>query len=72
MNWVDTGRFLIVAGTVIVVIGFIFMISDKLPIGRLPGDLQFGNGRYRVYIPIATSILLSLVLTIILNFFSRK
>lgn len=72
MNWVDTGRFLIIAGTVIVVIGFIFMISDKLPIGRLPGDLQLGSGRFKIYIPVATSILLSLVLTIILNFFSRK
>ncbi|MFP4163263.1 MAG: DUF2905 domain-containing protein [Chitinispirillaceae bacterium] len=72
MNWVDTGRFLVVAGTVIIVLGLIFMLSDKLPIGKLPGDLQFGSGRFKVYIPIATSILLSLVLTIILNFFARK
>jgi hypothetical protein len=72
MNWTDSGRFLIIAGTVIIILGLIFMLSDKIPLGRLPGDLHFGSGRFKVYIPIATSILLSLVLTIILNFFARK
>jgi hypothetical protein len=72
MNWVDSGRFLIIAGTVIVVIGLLFMLSDKIPLGRLPGDLQIGSGRFRVYIPVATSILLSIVLTVVFNFFARK
>jgi len=72
MNWTDSGRFLIIAGTVIIILGLIFMLSDKIPLGRLPGDLQFGSGRFKVYIPIATSILLSVVLTIIFNFFARK
>ena len=72
MNWIEMGRFLIVAGTVIVVIGLVFMISDKLPLGRLPGDLQLGSGRFKVYIPIVTSVLLSIVVTVVVNFFSRK
>ena len=72
MNWTDSGRFLIIAGSVIIILGLIFMLSDKIPLGRLPGDLHFGSGRFKVYIPIATSILLSIVLTIILNFFARK
>jgi len=72
MNWVDSGRFLIIAGTVIVVIGFLFLLSDKIPIGKLPGDLQFGSGRFKIHIPIATSILVSLALTIVFNFFARK
>jgi hypothetical protein len=72
MNWIDTGRFLIIAGAVIVVIGVFFMVADKIPIGRLPGDLHFGNGRIKIYIPLATSILLSAVITIILNFFGRR
>ena len=72
MNWVETGRFLIVAGTVIVVIGIFFMVADKIPIGRLPGDLHFGSGRVRICIPLATSILLSAVITIILNLFGRR
>jgi hypothetical protein len=72
MNWVDSGRFLIIAGTVIIVIGLLFMVSDKLPLGRLPGDFQIGSGRFKIYIPIATSILISIALTIVMNFFARK
>jgi hypothetical protein len=72
MNWVDVGRFLIIAGAVIVVVGMIFTLADKIPLGRLPGDLHVGSGRFRIYIPIATSVLLSIVLTIIFNFFSRR
>jgi hypothetical protein len=72
MNWADAGRFLIIAGAVIVVIGMFFMIADKIPLGRLPGDLHIGGGRGKIYIPIATCILLSAAITIILNFFSRR
>lgn len=72
MNWVEVGRFLVTAGVVIVVIGVLFMLADKFPVGRLPGDLQFGNSRFKVYIPIATSVLLSIIITLILNFFSKR
>ncbi len=68
----DVGRFLIIAGTVVIVIGLVFLMADKIPLGRLPGDIRFGNERIRIYIPIATSILLSLLLTIILNIFMRR
>jgi len=72
MNWVEVGRFLIVAGTVMLILGILFMISDKLPLGRLWGDIHFGVGKFKIQIPIATSILLSVVLTLILNFFSKR
>jgi len=72
MNWIESGKFLIIAGTVIIVIGLIFMLSDKIPLGRLPGDISVGSGRFKLYIPVATSVLLSVALTIILNFFARK
>jgi len=72
MNMVETGKFLVTAGTVIVVIGVLAMLSDKIPLGRLPGDFHLGSGRFRVYIPVATSILLSVALTIVFNFFARK
>ncbi|MCL2182492.1 MAG: DUF2905 domain-containing protein [Chitinispirillia bacterium] len=72
MNWVEPGKFLIIAGTVIIIVGFLFVLSDKIPLGRLPGDVQIGSGRFKVYIPVATSVLLSLALTIIINFFTRK
>jgi hypothetical protein len=72
MNWVDTGRFLIIAGAVIVAVGVIFLLADKIPLGRLPGDIHIGGGRIKIYIPIVTCILLSVVVTIILNFFSKR
>jgi hypothetical protein len=73
MNWwIDTGRFLILAGTVLVVLGFIFLVADKIPLGRLPGDIRIGGDKFRLYIPVATCVLLSIVITLILNFFSRK
>ena len=72
MNWIEVGRFLMLAGTVLVVIGAIFMLYDRLPLGRLPGDIKIGSDNFKVYIPVATSILFSIILTIILNFFSRK
>jgi len=72
MNWVETGRFLVVAGAVVVGIGVLLMAADKFPIGRLPGDLQLGSGRLKVYIPLATSILLSVVITVVLNIFGKR
>lgn len=72
MNWDEVGRFLVIAGVVLVVLGALFLISDKLPLGKLPGDIQIGTSKFKIYIPIATSVLLSIVLTLILNFFARK
>jgi hypothetical protein len=72
VNWIDVGRFLLIAGTVIIVVGMLFLLVDKIPLGRLPGDFRFGAGRVRVYIPVATCVLLSIVVTLIVNFFSKK
>lgn len=71
MNFGEIGRFLLIAGIAITIIGVIFLFSDKIPIGRLPGDIHFSQGNFRIHFPIVTSILLSIVLTIIVNFFSR-
>ncbi len=72
MNWTDIGRFLIIAGVSVTIIGLIFTISDKLPLGKLPGDLNFGKNNFRISIPITTCILFSIIITLIVNFFSRK
>ncbi|MBN1309338.1 MAG: DUF2905 domain-containing protein [Chitinispirillaceae bacterium] len=72
MNWVEVGRFLVIAGTVILILGILFMVADKLPLGRLPGDFHLGNNRFKIYIPLATSLLISVILTLILNFFSKR
>ncbi len=62
------GRGLIIAGVVIVAVGFALMFADRVPfVGRLPGDFTFGGDRWTVYAPIATSIVVSLVLTAALS-----
>lgn len=68
MPLVDIGRILLLLGGVLFLLGLLLMVAGNLPfLGRLPGDISFQSGRVQVYIPLATMILLSLVLTIILN-----
>jgi len=64
------GRLLIVAGLLIAGVGVLMTLG--LPIGRLPGDLTFRRGNFSFYFPLATSILVSLVLTLIMMFFGRR
>jgi hypothetical protein len=64
------GRMLIVLGLVIAAVGL--LISMGAPIGRLPGDLTFRRGNFTFYFPLATSILASIVLTLIMLFLSRR
>ena len=71
MNIADVGRFLLVAGVSITVIGVVFLLSDKLPVGQLPGDINFSKGNFHLSFPIMTCILLSVALTIVVNFFSK-
>lgn len=69
----DLGRFLIALGTILLIVGGLFLLLPRIGInlGRLPGDLRFDSGQTTCLIPIATSILLSLVLTILLNLLGR-
>lgn len=67
------GIMLIITGACITAAGFVFLISDKIPLlGRLPGDLSFQGRGWSVHVPIATGLLLSLILTIILNILFRR
>ena len=52
--------------------GLLLLLAGGLGLGRLPGDLAFGKKNVRVYVPIATSIMLSVVATIVLNLLSRR
>jgi DUF2905 family protein len=64
------GRLLIVVGLVIAGIGL--LVSFGLPLGRLPGDFTFRRGNFSFYFPLATSIVVSIVLTLLMMFLSRK
>ena len=63
-------RFLIILGLLIAAIGL--LVSLGLPIGRLPGDLTIRRGNFTLYVPLMTSILASIVLTLILMLFTRR
>ncbi|RYZ36023.1 MAG: DUF2905 domain-containing protein [Sphingobacteriales bacterium] len=67
------GKGLVIAGAVILVIGLIIWLSgDKLRwLGRLPGDIRIERENFRLYIPLATMLLLSLLLTAIMWIIQR-
>ncbi len=69
------GKWLIAFGVLIIVIGLLMMLLGKVGLFRLPGDFSFGGRNWRIYFPIASSILLSILLTLILwlisHFFHR-
>jgi hypothetical protein len=63
---IDIGKMLIIFGVAAVVIGLILMLSGNIPwIGRLPGDILVRKKNFTFYFPLATSILLSILLTLI-------
>lgn len=67
------GKVLMIIGAVIFAIGGIIMISGKVPFaGRLPGDILIQKKNFTFYFPVATSILISVVLTLILWLIGRR
>ncbi len=66
-------RILILTGLVIALIGVGILVAGRVPwIGRLPGDLRFHRGGFSLYFPVVTCVLISIVLTIVLNLIFRK
>ncbi len=67
------GRTLLFIGLILVLIGGLILLAARfhLPLGRLPGDIRIERGNVRFYFPLATSLLISLVLTAILNLIAR-
>ncbi len=66
------GRLLIWVGGGILVLGLLLLVLARIPgLGRLPGDILIRRGNVSIYIPLATMLLLSLVLTLVLNFIAR-
>jgi uncharacterized protein HemY len=63
------GRILVLIGLGIAAIGVAVMLG--VPLGRLPGDFYVRRGNFSFYFPLATSIILSVVLTLLLAFFRR-
>lgn len=68
----DFGRLLILLGIVFLILGGLVVVIGKVSFwGKLPGDIVFQQGNGSCFIPLATSILLSLALTVLLNVILR-
>ncbi|HYS26496.1 MAG TPA: DUF2905 domain-containing protein [Vicinamibacterales bacterium] len=64
------GRLLIVIGLVVAAAGLLMTLG--VPLGRLPGDFSIKRGNFSFYFPLATSILASIILTLLMMLFGRK
>ena len=69
----QTGKWLIVAGVLIVVVGvLIYFFHDKLNwLGKLPGDIRVERDNFHFYFPITTMIVISVILTLLVNLFRK-
>lgn len=66
------GKFLIIAGLVLVVLGLAIHFGPRLPWpGKLPGDIVIERENFKVFLPITTSILLSILISLILYFVNK-
>jgi ribose/xylose/arabinose/galactoside ABC-type transport system permease subunit len=70
----DVGKILVTVGLALVVIGGLIWFSGKLnlPLGRLPGDFRIERGSFKFYFPLATCLLISAVLTLVMWLLHRK
>ena len=67
------GRVLILAGLGLAALGVLLVFAGRIPLlGRLPGDFVVQRDNWTVYFPLATMLLLSLVLTLVLNLLARR
>lgn len=64
------GRLLIAIGLLIAAVGL--LINIGIPLGRLPGDFTVRRGNFSFYFPLATSVLASVILTLVMMFFGRR
>jgi len=68
----ELGRLLVAPGAMLVLLGLVVWLGGRLGLGRLPGDISVSRGNFHFYAPLGTCLLLSAVLTLVLNVASRR
>jgi hypothetical protein len=69
----SVGKLLIVLGVVLALVGGLLLFVGKVPfLGRLPGDIVIQREHWSLYVPLTTSLLISIVLTVLVALFSRR
>lgn len=71
MTYDQIGKLMLLVGGAIILLGLLFIVFGRMGLGRLPGDLSFSTGNLTCFVPLASMILLSLLLTLILNVLLR-
>jgi hypothetical protein len=71
MSQAGLGRLLIGLGALIALVGLLMLLLGRFGAAGLPGDLVLRRGRLTIYFPIATSLLISLILTLVLALMAR-
>jgi hypothetical protein len=67
-NFSDLGRLLLIAGGAIVLLGLVLLLVGRVPFfGRLPGDISIQRGNTTFFFPVVTCLVLSVVLTVVVN-----
>jgi len=61
----NPGKWIVIAGVILVLVGLLVMVGGKIGLGRLPGDIRYKSDGFTFYFPLATSILISILLTLI-------
>lgn len=69
----QTGKYILIGGVIIVIIGvIIYFFHDYFKwVGRLPGDINIRRENFRLYFPLTTMIIVSIVITLLINIFKR-
>ncbi len=69
----ELAKMIIILGIVLVAIGLLLLLAQKFPfLGRLPGDILIKKDNFTFYFPLATSIILSIIISLILYFLGRS
>ena len=68
----SAGRLLMIAGVVLFLVGVLLASGVKIPLGRLPGDINVERDHFSFHFPLVTCLVVSAVLTLLLNFFFRR
>ena len=72
MEFQSLGKWLIGAGLFLALVGVVFTLSPRVPwLGRLPGDIYIKRGNFSFYFPLATCLLLSLIVSIFFRLFRK-
>lgn len=68
----DMGRWLMILGGILFVMGFVVFLAGRIPgMGQLPGDIRIERDNFTLYAPLGTMLLISVVLTIVINLIAR-